>query len=289
VSFTSTFEMPEPALAPLGMVPGRAGASVLRTTHVVLVDHDAMDALRRILAAQHKGSAQPPMPDGSIDLFGTVYKEADRFGESFVPNAADRDQILRAIRQGKLSSDFLVVNVHAHEPGNWSDEPADFFPPLAHLMIDNGADAVQAEGPHHLRGIEIYKGKPIFYSLGNFIIQFAPQSPVAADMYEKLDGDPNELTDAELIQSRIGVHIEQDVWYESIVAVSEYRHGELSEVVLHPIELDLGARMADRGIPHAATGATAHRILDRLAELSKPFGTQIEIDGDTGIIRGPAH
>jgi poly-gamma-glutamate capsule biosynthesis protein CapA/YwtB (metallophosphatase superfamily) len=40
---------------------------------------------------------------------------------------------------------------------------------LAHLMIDSGADAVVGGHPHVTQNIEIYKGKPIFYSLGNFV------------------------------------------------------------------------------------------------------------------------
>jgi poly-gamma-glutamate capsule biosynthesis protein CapA/YwtB (metallophosphatase superfamily) len=41
----------------------------------------------------------------------------------------------------------------------------------AHAVIDAGADVVVGHGPHVDRGIEIYAGKPIVYSLGNFIMQ----------------------------------------------------------------------------------------------------------------------
>jgi poly-gamma-glutamate synthesis protein (capsule biosynthesis protein) len=40
---------------------------------------------------------------------------------------------------------------------------------LAHFLIDNGVDAVIGHHPHVVQDIEVYKGKPIFYSLGNFI------------------------------------------------------------------------------------------------------------------------
>ena len=40
---------------------------------------------------------------------------------------------------------------------------------LAHAFIDNGADLVVASHPHWVQNIEFYKGKPIFYALGNFI------------------------------------------------------------------------------------------------------------------------
>ena len=42
---------------------------------------------------------------------------------------------------------------------------------FSRAMIDAGADVVTASGPHVLRGIEIYKGQPIFYGLGDFIFQ----------------------------------------------------------------------------------------------------------------------
>ena len=44
----------------------------------------------------------------------------------------------------------------------------DYQKNLAKIYIDAGADAVIGGHPHVLQGIEIYKGKPIFYSLGNF-------------------------------------------------------------------------------------------------------------------------
>ena len=40
---------------------------------------------------------------------------------------------------------------------------------MARLMIDAGADAVVGGHPHVTQDIEFYKGKPIFYSLGNFV------------------------------------------------------------------------------------------------------------------------
>ena len=50
-------------------------------------------------------------------------------------------------------------------------EPAQFLVTFARAMIDAGADLFVGHGPHVLRGIEIYKGAPIIYSLGDFIFQ----------------------------------------------------------------------------------------------------------------------
>jgi poly-gamma-glutamate capsule biosynthesis protein CapA/YwtB (metallophosphatase superfamily) len=48
------------------------------------------------------------------------------------------------------------------------EEPPDFLVDLAHKAIDNGADAFVGHGIHLVRAIEIYRGKPIFYGLGEF-------------------------------------------------------------------------------------------------------------------------
>jgi poly-gamma-glutamate synthesis protein (capsule biosynthesis protein) len=63
--------------------------------------------------------------------------------------------------------DWIIVNYH------WGDElsryPADWQIELAHTTIDQGADVVVGHHSHILQGAEIYKGRPIVYSLGNFI------------------------------------------------------------------------------------------------------------------------
>ncbi|HSR92884.1 MAG TPA: CapA family protein [Gemmatimonadales bacterium] len=75
--------------------------------------------------------------------------------------------------------DLLVVTFHggtegktAVRTGNGPEflakEPRGDLRKWARAVIDAGADAVVGHGPHVLRGVEFYKGKPIFYSLGNF-------------------------------------------------------------------------------------------------------------------------
>lgn len=79
----------------------------------------------------------------------------------------DASQLIAQIQKAKKSCDFVVVLVH------WgverSEEPEDYQKSLARQYIEAGADAVIGSHPHVLQGIEFYQGKPIFYSLGNFI------------------------------------------------------------------------------------------------------------------------
>lgn len=79
----------------------------------------------------------------------------------------DDTQLLEEIRAAKESCDFVTVFVH------WGKEKTtkleEHQTELAHDYIDAGADLVVGAHPHILQGIEYYRGKPIFYSLGNFI------------------------------------------------------------------------------------------------------------------------
>ena len=73
--------------------------------------------------------------------------------------------------------------------------------------------------------------------------------------------------------------------YESVVALSRFEHGQLTEIRLHPLELTDDVRMAHRGIPRLASPQMAQRILSRLQKLSAPLGTTITIENNVGVIR----
>ncbi|MBD1860989.1 MULTISPECIES: CapA family protein [Trichocoleus] len=82
-------------------------------------------------------------------------------------NPTRNDRIAEDIRAIRKQVDWIVVNYH------WGEElaeyPVDMQIQLAHHTIDKGADLVVGHHPHVLQGAEIYKGRPIVYSLGNFI------------------------------------------------------------------------------------------------------------------------
>ena len=83
----------------------------------------------------------------------------------------------------------MIVSLHCHESGANRSVPADFIPIFAKAVIDAGADVFVGHGPHVLRGIEIYKGKPIFYSLSNFIFQNETVLRMPEDSYEQYSLD----------------------------------------------------------------------------------------------------
>jgi hypothetical protein len=73
--------------------------------------------------------------------------------------------------------------------------------------------------------------------------------------------------------------------FESVITASRFEGGRVSEIRLYPIELRQENRLANRGVPRLAPPETADRILERLQELSAPFGTDIEIEDHVGVIR----
>jgi poly-gamma-glutamate synthesis protein (capsule biosynthesis protein) len=286
----------------VGGVPGRPGLSALRVTPYMIVSPKMMKSLHKIHDAlppaalqaeeQEKRALQPESQEKhegkpeELSLFGVKYRVGDkpvRF--AYEMNESDLHQILKGIRDGKQNSDFLIATIHVHEPDNWSEEPADFLPKLAHAAIDAGADVFIGHGPHQLRAIEIYQGKPIFYSLGNFFFQLAMQGPVSADMYEAMKGDPNTLTNNELMAKLLKVGFDAPVWYQSVIAVSRFEHGQVAEVRLYPVDLGFTAKGANQGIPRPASPAVSKTILEQLQRLSRPYGTTIAIEDGVGVIR----
>lgn len=113
---------------------------------------------------------------------------ASKYG-SGVFTTYDAAQLVEEIGKAKESCDFVAVLVH------WGIErstfPEDYQKTLARQYIDAGADAVIGSHPHVLQGIEYYKGKPIFYSLGNFIFNNSAYESIVAEL--ELAGDETRV------------------------------------------------------------------------------------------------
>jgi poly-gamma-glutamate synthesis protein (capsule biosynthesis protein) len=199
-------------------------------------------------------------------------------------NPNDERDILDSVRNGKIYADFMIVTIHAHhgmrfqaiETGSQTKEglehaPPDFLVKLAHDSVDSGADMFVVHGPHTLRGVEIYKGKPIFYGVSNFVFQFGLQIGASYDVmtnYSEIAGLDNPASQ------------------ESVLTTSYFEAGKLKEVRLYPVDLG-GVRqpISQMGIPRTPSGAESQRILKGLQEYSAPFGTRLAIENSVGVIR----
>ncbi|WP_432431612.1 CapA family protein [Rhizobium leguminosarum] len=296
VSLATTFMPMSRACDPAGEALGRPGVNALRLTRNITLPSDVLECVRRVrdvLPGYAAGGKDP----NRVVLLGETFKAGDKPSFSYEADPRDVANIQRNVRRGKQFSDFCIITNHGHEP-DWSElvsqEPADFEQSFARKMIDAGADAYIGHGPHLLRGIEIYKGRPILYSLGNFFFDDL-RTPVGADMFNAYGKDPRIDTDAEVtvneqakgypsVEGFVGA-LGTPVCYESVIAVSRFEHNQLAELRLYPIELGFSKRFANRGIPRLAVGLQAMDILERMQNLSQPFGTEITIENEVGVIR----
>lgn len=285
---SSYMGMSPAAEAQRGMI-GRPGSSVLRTKRFVLVTQPEMAELAKIYNGKLETPRKPATTDTKeLNLFGVNYRVADKQGLAREIDPYDLDDILRNIRNGKSNSNFEAVHIHAHEEGNWSDTPPPFLVSFAHDSIDAGADAFIGTGPHQLRGIEIYRGKPIFYSLGNFFFAVDQQMYFSPDMEAGWGLDYATSTTHQYYHKMVSEYdfATTPVWYWSVIALSTFdSDGNVSKITLYPV--DLGQKrspMVLRGIPYLANHEVAQKILTHLQQLSAPFGTKIAIQGDVGVI-----
>ena len=199
------------------------------------------------------------------------------------PNPEDKQRILQSIREAHQHADLVVVYEHNHVFLNrpfgalFNEElperlaPADWLKKWTHEEVDAGADIIVMHGAPLVHGVEIYKGRPIFYDLGNFIYNVPP----------------------------VLTYIDEPINWESVVAFVQFQGNKLQSISLRPIVLNnIGNGQPDvhdgrtnnefldtRGLPAPATGARAGYILQRLADASKPFGTTVEMKRDTGEIK----
>lgn len=315
VSVASTFAEFSEAAPPRGAAPGRPGLNVLKTTrHTTVTEpmmrslmslRDAINEQERLnnidtarptagvqLPAENSDDGEPRIPE-ELSLFNTSFRLGDEPGYRYEMDEVDLHENLHSVREGKQLSDFLVVSIHVHETGLGHDELADFLPEFARATIDAGADAFVATGIHRLRPIEIYKGRPIFYGLGDFFWSDI-QGPFGNDYYERYAddinetyGDAHDVTDAELFLMMAGPEsgFNDEFVYQTVVPVSRYEGGQLAELRLYPVDLGHGRRLTESGVPRLAEPRVAQQILQRLAKMSAPFGTAIHIEDNVGVIR----
>ncbi|MCB9760894.1 MAG: CapA family protein [Alphaproteobacteria bacterium] len=94
-------------------------------------------------------------------------------------NVNDLDEVRAAVAQADANADLVVLSFHGgaegadhrHVPGQveiaWGERRGDVNA-LAHAAVDAGADLVLGHGPHVLRAMEVYRGRLVVYSMGNF-------------------------------------------------------------------------------------------------------------------------
>jgi poly-gamma-glutamate capsule biosynthesis protein CapA/YwtB (metallophosphatase superfamily) len=290
ISVASTFPDASRAGRTRGDVPPRPGLNPLRFTSITTVTPQRLADLRQIMT-EITGRAPQGGDSDSLNFFGRRFVAGPEPGVRTEPLKEDLDEITRVVKNASGLAEYVIVTSHTHEGGRDRTVPADFLVTFARAVIDAGADMFVGHGPHILRGIEIYKGKPIFYSLGDFIFQNETLLRLPSENYENLGLDAtagvNDFNDARYNFDKTGFPADRLIW-EAVVAVPRFRGEQLTELALHPITLGFGKPRSVRGRPLFAEGELGQKILGDLARLSAEMGTKITIRNGIGYVELPA-
>ena len=270
-------------------VPGRPGVNALRTKTYLEVTKDQLDVLREIgevsgiNAGRAISRAEGYVPllenENTVELGHMKFQLGEKTKYHAELVEADMERLERAIYEAKHQADYILVSIHGHEvTGTAKENPADFLVEFAHRCIDMGAHAVLGHGPHLLRPLEIYKNRPIFYSLGDFMLHNESVTFAPEDMYEKY-GLTSDDPLCEIYRKRsrdytVGLLTDHRMM-EAVIPYFEMEDGELTHLELFPIELGFGEPRYRLGNPRFCPD---RGIIQRLAEMSAPYGTEIGID-----------
>jgi len=279
---------------------GRPGLNPLRFHY--LADPDTLEIVKQLATklgwwVTRAGQEWLLNPAG---LHNTIVKfiESNEPGISTIADEDDVDGNLRSIREARRQADYVLVHLHNHEWDSYEGlhKPPKFVPPFARACIDNGADIFIAEGSHApLRGMELYKNKPIFYDPGDFIGMSDTVTRLPSDSYFRSGYNPEirkwKATTTDNFEARAtmprpitppGGYFTAPV-NGSVIGVCFFKGGKLEKINLHPFIRILQPR-SRVGLPILANRETGKKIIDYLDELSTPFGLNIKYQDGIGVV-----
>ncbi|MEM2137070.1 MAG: CapA family protein [Candidatus Methanomethylicia archaeon] len=272
-------------------IQGRPGLNPIRYTVTINVPEEVFKNLIKIamvMGLEVKEDAE------ELRILGQRFKKSTEYEVKYEINKLDLEGNIKAIKDAKRMADYVIFSLHTHERGKSLEDTPKFIEDFARRCIDDGVDVFIGHGPHVLRGIEIYKGKPILYSLGNFIFQNDIIRKQPADLYERYglnwNSTPADLYDArekgspEAIATGFKWFTEKAEYWESILAYMIMEEGKLMELRIYPVDLGQNRNRANRGRPTLATGDKARKILMDIIRMSEKYGTRIKVKDDVGYI-----
>lgn len=270
---------------------GRPGINMLRFELVNYLPAEDIETLKRIVGKTYVNARREqleregfskPLPGFAV---GTSRFEVGEAGTKTYCNKKDVERILRYISEARRQADLVLVSLHVHEFQKTEKCLApDFAREFAHAVIDGGADIFLAHGPHILRGIEIYKGKPVLHGLGNFFMQSDSPERQPQEFYDTY-GLGLQATPSDGFFFRSGGQGSQPKVYQSVIARFETEDGRTKRLELIPVTLGFTKPVSRKGRPEIASREEGEEILRDLQGLSAEFGTEIEIKDGRGFVR----
>ncbi len=291
ISINTTFNMAMMAGAQTERIKGRPGINGIRHTHTSYVTKEEFEMIKSIAEKTNINAANEiyikegyrmPNPENMCSYGDENFCVGDTCCVKNTLNKNDMQRLENSIYEAKLQADYIMISVHSHElSGDKKENPSDFLVELSHKCIDLGAHAVIGHGPHLLRPIEVYKDCPIFYSLGDFILQLYNLEYASAELYEN-NGLTHDKTLHELLKTRshnFTIGLMEDIkMAETVIPMWETdENGKLKSLKLLPITLDMKGNKSQQGLPRRDYNPA---FAQRVADISKPYGVEITLNAE---------
>jgi poly-gamma-glutamate capsule biosynthesis protein CapA/YwtB (metallophosphatase superfamily) len=283
IGCASTFREGSEASPAHADIPGRPGLNPLHVRRIYELPADRLAALRELQrlwpGAGGGGGAAAPAPE--LRFLGNTFREGPQ--ARVVTEADERDQraIVEQVRRARAEADVVLVTIHAHESSGGREQPAEFLQPFARACIDAGAHAFLGHGPHVIRPLEMYRGFPIFYSLGNLYFQAETIWQIPQEIYDNCALDeraPSGFFQKVMPRNFDAPGRDADAIWEAVVPSMRFRDGRLEALTVYPIDLSRTLPATQRGTAGLASGDVAERVLARQQKLSAPFGTKLRVN-----------
>ena len=295
ISVSSTFSAASRAGGQSHQMIGRPGLNPLRSStryHVDPAHYEMAQELVKVtkvnaeMEFEIRNGYFNPLEPGVLPFgnAGMFILDEKNWIES-IPNQEDMKRITDEIAEARKQADVVFVSFHGHETdGEDTTVPAMFLETFSRACIDAGAHAVIGHGPHELRGIEIYKGGLILYSLGNFLFETETVSLQPYDAYINrkmpLDTKVGSYMDNRSKTGTVGYGVLENIW-RAVMAAWDMEDGKITQVQLYPITLGLHDKRPHKGLPRMSGSEETLRYLQQLSE---PYGTKIRIENGVGYI-----
>ena len=295
ISCASSFTAASRAGAQTANMKGRPGLNPLRFNKIFHLDPEHFAMAEAVAKASgvnapmeksvRNGYKMPPK-EGTLSIGPTNFVRDDRCWVESTPNKQDMERMEAEIREAKRQADIVMVSIHNHAlDGAENTEVPKFLETFAHRCIDAGADVIIGHGPHELQGIELYKGKPVLYSIGNFIFETETVEYQPWDAYANrnmpLDTKVGAYMDDRSANGTKGYCVQWPIW-NAVLPSWTMEDGRLTELKLYPIELGMDKPRSQKGLPVLNY---SNETLEYMQKLCATYGTEIEIVDGVGTVK----
>ncbi|MBR6052509.1 MAG: CapA family protein [Clostridia bacterium] len=295
----ASMELPSTAGRASKVFKARPGVNYLRHETLFSVTDAEMDALKQLAAATSVNAYrdaeiatgyQAPDPEGCF-TFGSTLFTNEKGAPLSRCNKQDLARLCGNIAKAGAEHDLVFVLVHCHdEEGNDENTPPAYLKEFCRAAIDAGAAAVFGGGVHILRGLEIYRGKPVFYSLGDFIYQGMRVEYLPPDFMEKygldVDATAKEALWVRSKGGKVGLQTNEKNFL-TVVPKLTFEDGALVDLSMLPVKLGFGTGSETlEGLPYRATGEEGEKIYQKYRKLSADLGTELVYENGLIKVKG---